>query len=584
MNSQQTRIALGVIAIVLFAWLVSPLLFSVREAPQPPVRISLSFDASKAHAVTEEFVRKFPNRIFGSLESRQPTGYLQDCLSEMGYEISYSHFDGRIAGKNKTGRNVLAYKQGSIDEILAIVAHFDTARTTAQGAADNGSGVGVLLEMARIFAANPTRRSLLLIFSDGGVWGSLGARDIAENNPQRAKIVAVLTLDHVVPGDVSALCLQETGQLGGYTPSWLRQLARQAAEAQGMPVVQASAFPEHFERALLVSSADQGPFLKAGIPAINLGSLSTDPSRAKAIRHSLQDTIENLRTAGFEKYGRAAECTVRMLDDLQSIPEGSAGSLRLWDSLFLKPAAMPVLHAFSFLPVAFILYFYAKNHCGRLNSLGIGRELLVCLGTILPFLAVYFFIGLARALRRIPIYALYPATDKDPVLLNPAWNVLGIILAASLFLAAFFYIIGRYSVRDLPKPDFYVSKLVLLALMLIIVVPALLRNSYWATSFLLLPAWVWALVGPGRSRTDRLRNAVWVLLAGVPYYAALWIYSSRLDLGWNYIWYQVLALSSGLFPASGFMLGSAAVALGIRFLVIQTREMRPGKQAVTGPQ
>ena len=119
----------------------------------------------------------------------------------------------------------------------------------------------------------------------------------------------------------------------------------------------------------------------------------------------------------------------------------------------------------------------------------------------------YFFIGLARALRHIPIYTLYPATAKDPVLLNPPWNVLGIILGASLFLAVFFYIIGKYSIRELPKPDFYVSKLVLLALMLITVALALLRNSYWATAFLLLPAWIWALVGCGRTQIERIRNA-----------------------------------------------------------------------------
>jgi hypothetical protein len=52
----------------------------------------------------------------------------------------------------------------------------------------------------------------------------------------------------------------------------------------------------------------------------------------------------------------------------------------------------------------------------------------------------------------------------------------------------------------------------------------------------------------------------------------LWIYSNWLELGWDFVWYQVLALSSGLFAAPSFFLGAVAVVLGIRFLVIQIRE------------
>jgi hypothetical protein len=561
-----------VAAFTLLALLSSPLLLSRHEPAIPQKPVSLLFDASRAHTATEEFITQSPRRVFGSLESRQSTGFLHDRLAETGYTISYTQFSGRIGGRSQVGRNVLAYKQGQSPEILAIVAHFDTAKTTIQGATDNGSGVGVLLEIARVFASSPIRRSLLFICSDAGEWGSLGAQDIAENYPQRNRIAAVLSLDHVSAGNLAAFCLEETGQLAGFTPFWLRNLVRQAAEAQGLPVIEASGLQEHFERALLISAADQGPFLKAGIPAINLGSVSVDRAREKAVRHSSQDTLQNLTTAALEKYGRAAESTVRALDALPSIPSGSSGSFRLWDALYLRPPVVSMLHVVSFLPLALIFCFHLRNYHKRLNSVGIGRELLVYLGTVLPFLAVYFFIGLARGLRQIPIYTFYPGTAKDPALLNPPWNVLGILLGAALFFAIFFYIIGKYSARELPRPDFYVSKLVLLALMLVTAALALLHNSYWATAFLLLPAWIWAFIGCGRTQAERIRNGIWILAAGIPYYAALWIYAARLDLGWNFLWYQVLALSSGLFSLSSYILATAAVALGIRFLVIQLRE------------
>ena len=76
---------------------------------------------------------------------------------------------------------MIGFRQGQGAETLAVIAHFDTAPTANQGAAANGSGIGVLLELARVFAESPTHRSLLVIFSDGGEYGSLGAKDIAES-------------------------------------------------------------------------------------------------------------------------------------------------------------------------------------------------------------------------------------------------------------------------------------------------------------------------------------------------------------------------------------------------------------------
>jgi hypothetical protein len=569
MDKKQTRIVLGIIALVLLSYLISPLLFSTREPVLPLTQSPLFFDATRAYRVTQEFVTRFPKRVFGSLESRQSTGYLHDYLAELGYTVDYSHFEARIASRKQVGRNVLAYKRGRRPEVLALIAHFDTARTTVQGAMKNGAGVGVLLEMARIFAASPTQRSLLFIFSDGEEWGMLGAQDLAGSYPGRAQIATVLSLDNVGIGDLAGFCLEETGQLKGFTPPWLRRLAWQAAEAQGLPVNATSGLQEIFERAFRISWADQGPFLKADIPAINLGSESTDRARERAIYHSPQDTIENLKVGSIGKYGLAAERIVRSLDELKSIPKDASESFRLWGALFLKPKVVLALQILAFLPLPFIFYFHLKKHHGRLSLAQIGRELLAYSGTILPFGTIYFSIGLLRALRRLPLYSLYPATLKDPVLENPPWGLLWGVFGAALGVAAVCYLVARYSFRSLPRPEFYISKPVLLGLMLIVVGMGLAHNPYWALIFLLLPAWIWAFAGCSQTVRQRLGNWVWILAAGIPYYAALWMYASRLGMSWNFIWYQVLALNTGMFTAAGYFLGAAAIALGIRFLAIQ---------------
>jgi hypothetical protein len=573
MNSRQTKIAFIGIAFVMAAWLLSLRLFSTREQPLTLSNTPLSFKAAEAHRNIQEFVTRFPRRVLGSLESRQATGYVHDYLQKLGYPISYLHFDARIARRKQVGRNVLAYKQGRSPEIIALIAHMDTASTTEQGAMDNGSGVGVLMELARLFSANPTHRSLLLIFSDGEEWGMLGARDIVSSYPERDRIAAVLSLDHVGIGSLGAFCLEETGQLKGYTPPWLRELARLAAEsrtgeAQGLPVRSSSGLSEYLNRAVLISWSDQGPFLSSGIPAINLGGESKDRSRERRIYHTAQDTIDKLQITSIWRYGRAAELIVRTLDELPSIPKQSQGYFRISESRYLSPGVVSVLQVLSFLPLLLAFLFHVQNHYRQLNLTGVGRELLAFLGTVLPFWVIYFLIVLFRALRKIPLYALYPATPKDPILESVPWGILAAILGTALFAAACSYSLAKFSFQDMPKPEFRTSKAVLLALLLIGTLLGLFYNPYWATFFFVLPAWTWAMADPGKTPVLCLR--IMILWTGITYYAALLIYASRLDLGWNFIWYQVIALSNGLFSNAAYFLATTVIAIGIRFLVIQS--------------
>ncbi len=554
---------------VLLVWSIFSFAISKREPDFPLSSDPLIFNAANAYRITQEFVTGNPRRVIGSIESRQSTAYLHDHLDRLGYQVSYSHFDASIGKRKEVGRNILAFKQGQTSGIIVLAAHYDTARTTVQGAMENGAGVGVLLELARILASKPTTRSILLVFSDGEEWGMLGTRELISSYPQHDRFIAALSLDHVSVGNLAAVCLQTTGQIEGFSPPWLRQVAAQAAQASNLPVLSPSGLREHFERALLISLADQGPFLKAGIPAINLGSESTDRSFEKSVYHSPGDIIDNLKLSSFEQYGRAAEKILYSLDDLVSIPRESSGFFRLGNSFYLHPVSITVLHVILFLPPVLIFFFCLKNYSSELSAAVIVREALTYLAIAFPFLAFYFLIGLCRALRLLPIYSFYP--PKDLLIENTNWGVLTAILGTALFVAAICCSAVLFSYRRTPKPDYHVSKIVLLGISVILIALSLLYNSYWATLFLVIPTWIWALAEKGgkiRSKTAR-----WALMigAGIPYYIFLWVLGSQLSLSWNLIWYQVLALNSGIFTSTGFFLGVAAIALGLRFLAIQPR-------------
>jgi hypothetical protein len=569
MDRKQTAIAFALMGIALLGWTLAPFFGGAPSLPAL-AESPLLFDAARAHALTKEFVTRFPRRVFGSLEARQSTGYIQQYLKALGYEMSYTHFEQPIAGRRQVGRNVLALRRGPNSRTTMVVAHYDTAPTTVQGAMDNGSGVGVLLELARVFSGEPIRNSILFVASDGEEWGMLGTGDLAASYPERGRIAAVLSLDCVAIGELASIDLGTDGQMAGYSPGWLRELLRRSVRFEKLEVSEPAGLREHLDRAFLISGTDQGPFLAQGIPAINLGSRSRDARREWEVWHSPADTAENLRQTSIDAYGRVAERALRTLDRLQETPP-SKDEFRFTGSGMVSGRAMNFLHLLAFLPSAAALWFHVANHRRYLSGGRLRRELLAYAGTVLPFLAFYYFITLVYRMRLLPRYPLYPATAKSPVLSDPNWGVLSTLLGLALAVAVACYFIVRTLNRSLPRPDFHVSKLVLLLILAVVALLAFLHNPYWAVSFLVLPAWIWALVDRADGTGPRAANCIWILAAGVVYYMVTAAYAARLGLGWNFIWYEVLAVSTGLFTLPGYMLASAAFALAIRFLAIHAR-------------
>ena len=527
-------------------------------------KTSPRFSAARAFDTTREFVTQFPTRIFGSLESRQSTGYLTDKLTAMGYEVEHVNYDGRIGGGQQAGRNVLAYKQGETDEIVAVTAHFDTARPTVQGAVKNGAAVGVLMELAELFSKENTRRSLLFAFTDGGEWGSTGAKDLTLYYEKKDRIVTALTLDRVAPGDLAGFRLDMVGQLSiSPTPPGIRKLAEAVVKEQTPPVPVKSGGPELLENAFMISISEQGPFLKAGIPAINLGSFSTNGKREKAILHSPEDTIENLKIETIDKYGRVAEQIVRSLAES---PELSSYSNWTRNNVSRNTCGM-ILVLMCILSV-----FLIKDSRKNLNPAQMGRELMAFLATWLPFLLLFLGIRLAYAAKQFPFYDLYPAIAKDPAMQNPPWKVFAIIGAGVVIVAIAVWIIARYFLKEWIKPVYKNSCIALWSVLVVATFLAAVYNPFFGVVFFAAPGILWPLP-QNRENTEsgagkKSINMACIAAAAVPACLALWWLAAKLGFGWNFFWFQTLALTTGLFPPTIYFLGTAVIAAGIRFMVI----------------
>jgi hypothetical protein len=187
---------------------------------------------------------------------------------------------------------------------------------------------------------------------------------------------------------------------------------------------------------------------------------------------------------------------------------------------------------------------------------------------------IYFLIRIFNFFELLPAYELYPATAKDPVLTHPSWGIIGGIMASVLLTGAACTSIYIYCFRKHPRQEHPASGTVLLSLALITAGAALPYNSYWAVTFLTLPCWIWCFVPGGSNWVGRLMHWLWILIAAIPCCIPFWYLTSHLDLGGNAIWYQILALNTGLFSAPGFFLGVSAIAIGLRFMAAQLHEAK----------
>lgn len=569
MNSRKTTIVLCIAGIVALCWLSAPFWGHCGASKSSVSGASLLFDEGQGFQVARDFVTRNPKRVLGSIEARQATGFLRDFLKLHGYEVPPpTYFDAMIAGRRQVGSNVVAFKSGALPGFLAVAAHYDTARTTVHGAMANGAAVGVMLELARVFSGSPLRHGLLILATDGAEWGMLGAADFCQNDPRRGAVAAALSLDFVSVGELAELRVDADGQWSGYAPGWLRRLASRSAEIEKLPVRSPAGLQELIQRAMSLPISDQGPFLHAGIPAVNLGSGSIDKELEREVYHAPNDAIENVKPASLGIYGRTAERILRSLDEMEGMPQEMDGAFRWRGDSYISGWAMTLLPWLTFLPLAASLYFLWREQHRSLRAGAVLRETTFFMSWLVPFGLGYSLILFCRLMRLLPHNSLYPGPLNDPMLQNPPWGVLAGIFAAAVAVGIGLHFLARYLTRGL-SVSCGASRAVLTALFSIVVLLALLYDRYWAVAFLAVPALVWSNIKRGRSLAARLAGALAILAAGLMLYVAVSLAGRNPGMGIDAVYDAVLGLSNGMFRWQGYFLAASAVVLGLRFLTLQ---------------
>lgn len=257
-------------------------------AGAPPSRAAgPAFDSSRAFEHIRQLVTIGP-RWPGSPGSAQARKYITSQLEAAGLEPEEQTFTASTPLGAIGMANVTALIRGERAGRIVIGGHYDTKlyrEFRFVGANDGGSSTAMLLELARVLSQRKNRFSIELAFFDGeealvewwhGVDNTYGSRhfvDAARRAGTLKDIRAMLLVDMVA--DRSLNIRRDT-----HSTPWLVDLVWAAAARKG--------HEEHFLAESAAHEDDHLPFLRAGIPAVNIIDIDY------AVWHTSQDTLEHV--------------------------------------------------------------------------------------------------------------------------------------------------------------------------------------------------------------------------------------------------------------------------------------------------
>ncbi len=190
------------------------------------------FSERNARAHVEMLAGTIGSRPAGTPENARARAYLIDQLKLFGYEVRVQETDARRPEFGLTARvaNIIAILPGARREAVGLLAHYDS-RADTPGAADDGFGVAVTLEAARVIPSKPRTWTTFILLTDAEEAGLMGAAALLNDREVRERLSAYLNVEAI--GSSGPALLFETGP-GNH---WLvRSWARRATHPRGSSI------------------------------------------------------------------------------------------------------------------------------------------------------------------------------------------------------------------------------------------------------------------------------------------------------------------------------------------------------------
>lgn len=343
-----------------------------------PQEKEVEFSAVNAYEHARYLSVKIGPRPAGSKGEQKAAQYIRYVLEQAGWKVKEQPFSKVIVQNDPlnpenrikiiNSQNIIAELPGQIPETVLLGAHYDSVDSSAPGALDNASGVGVLLELAKTLGNKSHHETYQLIFFGAEEAGLVGS-EYYVSQADLSAIRWMINLDMVG----TPLEIDIAGKTSA-PPELVKQVVK---------VVNQEGVPFHLSRDFLVMTRDgtQGgnsdfsPFLDHGIPAIGLGI----SGRPEGFFHRPEDQIDKVSLQDIDQVG------LLIINLIKSVRVSSAGP-QTWDSSYLT--FQPGSHAFILptlgLRLLFIIVFFFTGYLFvrifinkvRVNTKNIGYYLL----------------------------------------------------------------------------------------------------------------------------------------------------------------------------------------------------------------
>jgi peptidase M28-like protein len=525
--------------------------FSVHKPnplPTPQPALPASFDTFGAAGLAADLAQRYPDRVPGTAGAVGAVQWLRDQLTPYGLRVSADRFRADVPGigKRTLVNQILTVPGRSPDEI-AVLAHRDDDGT-GPGANNNGSGIAALIQLARSYGSAAGSRAvtpqhtLLFVATDGGSFGSIGARHFAKTHP--GHVVAAFSLDSLAShGPPRIVLAGEEPRLA--SAPFVETAAQRVLEQSGRRPAHASGLWQLVDLAFPFTLDEQGPLLAQGMPALTLTSAGERPPSA------FTDSPRRLDRVRLGELGRASQQLLQWLDAGAELAPGTSRYVYFGPRVLPGWAIELVLLA-ALLPFLFCTVdLFARCRRRHIPLLPALRSYRSRLGFWIWVALVFVFFALVRIWPAAPSIPLPPegppATD---------WPVLGLLGLAALVLVGWLVARPRLTPRRPVSATEELAGATAALLVLAIVSLLVVATNPFALIFLLpsVHAWLWL---------PHVRaHPVWTRLAvlGTGFLGPLLLLASfafRYHLGLDTPWYL------GELTAVGYVkLSAVVIAVG----------------------
>jgi hypothetical protein len=546
------------VAFVPFLLALAVAAFSLGGRPLPLTSTLApdAFEGQRAFDELRSLAARYPDRRPGSTGDDALAGYVAHSLEGLGgtagggFSVHTESFEAQTIDGERTLSTVVAQRPGSTSATpILIVAHRDAA---ASGAEAELSGTAALLELARVFAARQTKRTIVLASTSGGSGGDAGA----------ARLLASLhvPLDAaIVLGDMAGTRIRRPSVVPysdgfGSAPLQLQRTVASAIASQGGYDPGApSLYGQLAHLAFPIAVGEQGVLNLEGLPAVLVqASGEGGPAATQAV------SVERV-----EGLGRAVLSAVDALDTAPDVSQAPQSGLLLQRKT-VPEWALSLLAITLLVPVAVAgADGFARARRRRLH---VGRSMLWTLSCGLPFFTCALF---AYLLDRLGIIGAAPSVPALPSAM-PFDGKAATAVVAALLTFALAWLLWRALVQRLgwsARADPDAGGLAAVLVALAIGVAVWIGNPF--TALLLLPGLhLGLLLASPELRPRRLGSFALLALALAPLALLMAFYADELGLGVGGVaWNALLLVAGGHVGFVGATLWSLAlgcvVALGL---------------------